>query len=457
MNKCIPLLWLILPFSLFCQPVSWDVAFTEARCLGNAEELSSSFLTQLHRNLQRYDSHILSQAEKDEILEQVSNEKQQSLYNELDQLIDKRDALLFVENHRDEYQSFSQQIKEKQEEIDRRDWADDIDIPVELPIKILSYNEESPLYPLTGKDLPEGCRWVIKSRFSLLQDQVTIELFWTDITDGSQELFFSAGGNAEKLEQWTLEAENLILDTFLGRPWASIQLNIEPSDAAVFSGDQLLGIGEVHIRGAKPGEMQLYIRRDGYLSQSASLDLKEGVNTPFSLTLEETQGPLYWVRSEPDGADVYLGSRWMGTTPLELEMPGENLSILIMKEDYQKTYLASEEVYGDIDIELFPMQMDMQELLALKKKKYYNSLAAFTLSLAFPIIMNGVESNRADYYHSIDPTPENKSRLDRAEEEYMRSYYTYGVSIGISGALLGYNLFRLADYIRTAERAILEE
>lgn len=463
MNKVLLTLIFILPLSLHAQDETWKLAITEPRCLGDAEGIANSFLSQFYSNLQRYDSHKLNQSEKEAYLELIASKEKSLLYSELNELIEKRDALLFLENNWEEYIKYSHQIEDKKDALANWHWDETPEIPEEMPLEILSYSEESSFYPLTGEGIPEDCRWVIQSRFTVMQDQIQVELFKVQYTDGSQDAFFSTSGSPDNLELWILEAEQQLLDQLLGRPWASVRMIVEPPDAAIFSGDELLGIGEVFLRGASPGTMELHIRRDGYHSQSRNLVLEEGVNPSFSMVLEKAQGPLYWVRSNPEGADVYLGSRWMGTTPLELELPGENLSILVKKEDYQQEYLASADVFEDIVVDLYPLKVDMQELLAIKKKKFYNSLAAFTLSLAFPIVMNGVESNRASYYGRMksiyygDPTAENLDRLDKAEEQYMNSYYTYGASMGISGALLGFNLYRLFDYIRTAERAILEE
>jgi len=463
MNKILFFLIFLLSLNLHAEEETWKVALNEPRCLGNVEPIARSFLSQLHRNLQRYDSHRLNQIEKEEYIENLKKNEINILYNELNALIEKRDALLFTGNHGQEYLDYSSQIKKKQDALENWDWEDPPEIPEELPLEILVFSDESLLFPLTGEAVPEDCRWLIQSRFTLLQEQIQIELYRVNSSDGSQESFFSASGSTDNLERWILEAEQNLLDSLLGRPWASMRMQVEPPDAAIFSGDQLIGIGEVYLRGAEPGSMDLQIRRDGYRSLSTVLDLEQGENPLLAFTLEKVQGPLYWVRSEPPGADVYLGSRWMGITPLELELPGENLSILIQKEDFQQEYLSSADVYENILVDLNPLQVDMQELVEIKKKKFYNSLAAFTLSLAFPIAMHGVESNRASYYtsmkslYSINPSAENKDRLDKAEEQYMNSYYTYGASMGISGALLGFNLYRLFDYIRTAERAILEE
>ena len=65
-----------------------------------------------------------------------------------------------------------------------------------------------------------------------------------------------------------------------------------------------------------PGAHRILIRHDGYEDDLRTVTVRVGEVTPVSALLAELIGFLN-IRTQPNGADVYLDDKKIGTTPLE--------------------------------------------------------------------------------------------------------------------------------------------
>jgi len=433
---------------------SWNVFLLEPESSADMDNLARSFVNQLHRELQNYDYHQLSEEEQNERREEQFLQQQNALFQQLERLIDQRDDLLFKKASSVDIDKKKGDIREQRALIAELK-PESINVADRLPLNIMSFSEDQWLYPMDTDQWPEKSDRILKCRFIDLNDWFLLEIWLLDSRGNTLSRLFRDRGDTDQLAELQQKVKTQILDALLGRDWAAIDLKAEPVNAAVYSEDTLLGLGEVPLRQLTPGTINLTIKAPGYISKSLELNLQKGVNEPQSVVLEKKEPRIGYIETTPAGADVYIGSRWMGVTPLGIELPEDNLSVLLSYPDYSQQYLASNELKEHNVISLEPLKENWEEELEMKKKKYYNSLAAFTLSLIFPVVMQGVQENRLAEYEAL--VRNGVDDISDEKDAYRRSYYTYGAAISVSSGFLVYHLYRLIDYIGTAERSILEE
>ncbi|MDA3850344.1 MAG: PEGA domain-containing protein, partial [Spirochaetaceae bacterium] len=361
----------ILQVTLYSQEQeTWKFLVEEAHDSSLDSSISRSFMTQLYHRLEVYTTHVLSANELEIRAEMLYQQQIDALFQELENLIVQRDGYIFNDTvTQQQYHLIETHIEEKRSQIDSQEKINIQEIPQEMPLELLSYNQNNPLYEEYQEINPGQIDGIISAEFQGLGENMAIQVYLETVK--GKETLFSSRGNSSEIVFWLGETEQALRSLLLGRSWSALKIQCIPNDAAVFSQGELLGVGDLYLKENIPGPLTLNVRRDGYVGKTLELDLQEGENEPLFIELERQRGPMLSVVSEPQGADVYLGSQWVGTTPLELELPPENLSLLISKEGFYQVYEASGNQRELLDVTLRPISGSIEELLKLKKKNFY--------------------------------------------------------------------------------------
>ena len=101
----------------------------------------------------------------------------------------------------------------------------------------------------------------------------------------------------------------------LPRATGTLEVTSEPPDADVFLGDSRKPAGRTPFTKAVPGgNIRVTLRKDGYKDQMQNADIRAGEKFPLHGSLTPLDGILK-ISSEPQGAEVYDGNEFIGTTP----------------------------------------------------------------------------------------------------------------------------------------------
>ena len=116
---------------------------------------------------------------------------------------------------------------------------------------------------------------------------------------------------------------------------AAFSIASEPPDAAVFSGDELLGRTPLTTE-LTEGSHNIGLRADGYKVWQDTITVVAG--EPLSITgirLQPADATLFLV-SEPAQASVTIDGNYLGLTPLEAPLtPGKTAQVRLFKQGYQ--------------------------------------------------------------------------------------------------------------------------
>jgi serine/threonine-protein kinase len=114
-------------------------------------------------------------------------------------------------------------------------------------------------------------------------------------------------------------------------PRARLELRAVPADAQLLLDGKPIAAGAVQVA---PGTHVVAASAKGLRAQSRSLELAPGGRADLTFTLERAPVQLA-VKSEPAGAEVLLGDRLLGTTPLTVEVAGDARGpVRLRKRDY---------------------------------------------------------------------------------------------------------------------------
>jgi len=159
------------------------------------------------------------------------------------------------------------------------------------------------------------------------------------------------------------------------------------------------------------------------------------------------------IESEPDGAEVYHGVEWAGSTPLEIPRPDTVVQYALRSDGYlESRFVAGPDTPGMVTRTLVGDAYDWEADFTRNRNRFYRSLGFFLGSLAGPVILNGLYQDLSGLF------PTGSVRDDLTEEEKFAYadhantiYHGYYSSLALSGAFFGNMIWSLTQYIRVGQ------
>jgi len=434
------------------------------------EYLKSSIPDLIIRELSQADTHILSSSERIGYQKKVLEDKRLSLLEELDGAFRKRDAILFQPGQSME------SVKDLEEDIE------------ELKDKILLVKYSGPSVVEAAHMLP--VQWVLsESGDTVLPEEVfrssviskvkdldflirgsireidqyfRLEVRGYDRSKEREFVLYSGTSSPELLSELAVAAAAELRSIILGRAWAALSIETDNPEALIYCNGVLIGVGSARVNTLEPGEARLEALGQDRSYWSADQELTALDETVLKAELTKSESVMLSLDSNPTGADVYIGARWAGKTPLNLPRYRErSYWVTIRSEGYYDSSFEISPESSDMNISLEEEVLTRLEFFDLKKKEFYRSLGWFSLSVAAPVITSGISNNYSslqnayagEYFATIDPTLK-QEYYDLATEMELNYKISRGVfwgTIGISGGLLVDVFVKLSRYIKAAE------
>ncbi len=199
---------------------------------------------------------------------------------------------------------------------------------IKIEIKVL--NEAKAI--LREDSLQQGksnnCFYIASGEYKLLSaDKLSIKIEITESKLGKYDEFTYS----TSLKRAFQELRDLIPEIknkyFLSGA-STISINTLPeNDMFIYIDGELIGKSPLNRAPVLPGKHKILIIKDGFNRLEQSLFINSSGDSSFNFLLKKilSIGKIS-VNSSPDGSDVYLGNRYLGTTPLEqIDVPyGQN-------------------------------------------------------------------------------------------------------------------------------------
>ena len=246
---------------------------------------------------------------------------------------------------------------------------------------------------------------------------------------------------------------------------SAVIVHTTPTDAMVMIDETYMGQGEIERRIRSPGETEIIARADRHIPASIPLELVTGEIsevfvdlTPLGLNKYEIDAP------QRPGSKVFLGSLYMGETPMTLELPSSEYSYVsietsagevgsailrgntVVKGSPNFTKINDES--GKVDfVTLFP-GLNEQKRVEKTRRGFYGIYGAFWIALPASLLVSGIAGTyiaSKDYASSTGMTVSDKvSSLATAGN--IAKMATYGVIGGTLAAVL----FQAFRYIKAS-------
>lgn len=419
---------------------------------------AASLISRLIRSeLEGADKHLLNPSERTLLARKVIEEEEMKIWKDLASLYAKRDDFLFDPNaDMTDFKDLEIDIEEASHEAMRwkRASPESIVVPRILDIVYPDPVGGGRIWDI-GEMAHESFRKYHELDVLVCGNLIRVGDYYglsisARTADGIVPIWEGAASDTE-LETVSQEAGAIIRSLVLGRPWCSLTVQADPPEALIVVNGKTMGVGFWSSSVLNPGDFVLEVSAHGFEPLLVEETLTESENKTLSLTLEKTDLNAVLVRSDPPGADVRLGTLWLGSTPLLVERPDRVMPLSLELEDYISRTVPFSPDTEKLTVPLESRLVDPIEEYSIARKKLYNAVAIFSASLAPTIALLGISQNYANMNIVSQESPVNDEDLEYSYRRYLVSYGMMWGSVAVNLGLLTNVLFRLHRYLDAAE------
>jgi hypothetical protein len=431
---------------------NWTLGLTRFRSVNLSPEnqyLASSLPLQIREKIIGVTAHRWSAEELTAYRKAVINtEMKKEIANLLEQQ-KKRDDGLFSESKQylknklmEDFNTASAQIRSRLAFLRELDPAKIVITP-EKPFVLKDNNGvlfSPPPFSALGYSEEIGVNAVLWGTVEQISGYLYCEFFVFDRVQEKNIFSFKEAGQPQELFSSLERSIPDLLTALWGRPWAALLVDVTPEFSFIKVGGRLLGMGTVEARDLEPGDITIEVDAPGYASTKDTFSLAAGERAVREYSLSKTEESFVLIETVPPEANIYFNSLWMGKTPLVVEKPGITTRLILRREGFHNAFFRLEP--GSPDKLLFPLVQGVIDFDAFQKStrtRFYTSLAAFLLSLPFPVFSYGM---------AWDSIAGNRS----GDTEFFTA--TYYWTAFISGTLFVNMIFDLLRYLRSRNKPI---
>ena len=419
---------------------------------------AASLVSRLIRDeLEGVDEHLLDPRERAALACEVIEEEETDSWRRIASLRSSRDELLFDPNvDPAKFRALEEDIDEASR--DARRWrnasTDVVAVPQMLPVSYPEPADGGSIWDI-GVSAPESFR--AKEELDVLVcgsllrvgDYYGIRVSaWTEA--GVVSLWEGAASDTE-IETVSREAGAEVRSLVLGRSWCSLTVQVDPPEAVVMVDGRTRGVGYWSDSALHPGEIVLEVSAHGYEPVLIVENLAESESKTLEVELTKTNLNAVLVRSVPPGADVRLGTLWLGKTPLSVERPDRVMPLSMEKDGFVSRTVSFSPETERLTVPLESRIVDPVTEFSTARKRLYNSIALFSASLAPTIALLGISRNYANMNILAQGPPLNNDDTVYSYRAYMISYGMMWGSVAVNLGLLANVLVRLNRYLNAAE------
>jgi hypothetical protein len=255
------------------------------------------------------------------------------------------------------------------------------------------------------------------------------------------EVYGGMGGIADRLA-----------DIVLGRPWARLRVTPTPADAEVSVGGEFAAVGQALLPYAPTGEVEVLVSRQGYRADRRVVTLAAGDDLSVDVALEAMATPSISITSSPLLADVYLDSRWVGATPVEVPRPAGLERVEIRSAGYEThAFHLSPSAAEQTAVALRPHVFDLQASQKQARESFYRAAGAWVVSLPVPLYLWALSLDQVTAFTGAQQGGNLPAQYD-LYVRYRRLYAGYLGGLFLNLSLFTNMIVELVRYIQASDR-----
>jgi len=389
----------------------------------------------------------------------------------LDAETDARDKVLFTEASE---RSKRKSVAEAQKKIEAR--MDDIAAKEALGLLLIDVKAKKPVELATKGDellLPASSRFpaaasavndvdiMVTGTLTGLEDYMVLEI-WCYHRFLRRELFsWKSAVAIDDTEETVAKIAEALAAVLSGAASGRLVVRARPDTADIYVDGVYRGRGSVEMARVSPGAHAVEARARGYVPAGAEIVVPAGGSGEREIALEENGLPPFTLSTAPDGAAVYLGAEYVGSSPAEIAAAEGLVSGRARMEGMEDALFAADGLSGEtVSIELEAKPADGVTPLQKARDRFYSSNAYFLVSLPFTVVAVGAFISAIATWDEAAAGYE-EGRYSAAEYETAREAMLETVIVagpaaaactGITAWFLGQSIVRLGKYLRAARK-----
>jgi hypothetical protein len=216
---------------------------------------------------------------------------------------------------------------------------------------------------------------------------------------------------------------------------SAIMVEALPEDAMILLNDEYAGRGSTEVKVQEPGSIDVDVFADDYRTESFQVDVFSGELAKAFINLQPIIYEAFDLNTS-DGASssVYLGSTFMGTTPLTLHLESDQYEYITMEnEKGDNISFIYDGSVSSAAVTLIPESLN-EKNVEYYRKKFYGAYGRFWVSLPIAFLVYGLATSAV-----------NASNYSGNPDMYKDAVMNRNIAIG-SAAIAG--TFLLETFIR---------
>ncbi len=447
-----------------------DTHWTVGVCALKAVELppEDAYLTRslpllIRERLESILAHTLAPEERRGLQEEILGRERRQLREQLGKAREERDSLLFQDlrapQREDRLAELTDRVRRLEERLRQLQEAgpESVEVTGEKPVEFLQGKEEGgllepPAFAPLRFARQQNAELLIWGELQPLEDYLFLEI--RALSAPLEKEIYEYRDAVQREEIYTVlgEVTDRLAELVLGRMWSGLALPGLPADCEVWLDGRFAGTGADRLPYLTPGEHDVRLACPGGREQEARVTLLPGRVKELALELRERPPRMIRLSSQPPGAQVYLGSRYVGTTPLELERPSSRARVLLHRDGFGDTaaYLDAG-TPGSLELKLEPLIGDPAAIQAKERRSFYRSFGIWALSFPVPFFLYGMTVDYAIASQAAGDAGDVSDALRLARLGRL-SWYSYLGGLTLSAGLFANMAWHLWKYIRAADR-----
>ncbi len=376
---------------------------------------------------------------------------------ELSALYEKKSKLLFSDSNTNVDQiQYLEKIEEKKNEISSlKENSSLFSHTSALPVVLYKENQNGLLADFTGNSeeniiYKKEIDQAVYGKLEMIDRWLYLSVFIYNYLTHRKETLYKNIIDPEEVHKVIPEIISAVRLKVTGKEPAVLIVKGSPPDA-FYSLDG----GQAHLTGVPvstflPGSHKVKIYRNGYSPEQYSVVLKGGEKKEVLFNLEKLKTGFISLSTFPDNADIYSGSLWIGRSPVIVKDPVFPEYLTIKKDGYIPYTTILDKTLPERNVKIFLSSDKIRpdRMLDNRRRKFYNSFAAFVVSLVIPVMSYGLSSDYGYAYNNISMTEPFGEEAQRLMNNSNLWYNLYLGGTFISSALFINMAVNLQDYIK---------
>ncbi|GHU07323.1 hypothetical protein FACS1894151_01460 [Spirochaetia bacterium] len=257
----------------------------------------------------------------------------------------------------------------------------------------------------------------------------------------------------EDLDIAVEELAGVLVSAVSGAAPAALSIAAEPDTSRILIDGMFAGQDETGAAEYPPGQVAVTVFAENHVPQTVDLSLVSGEFTSLFVQLEPFENDTFnLVVPQQPGSSVYRGSRYVGETPLLMELPQNRHEYLTVETPegmaaslvFVNNGAGSASAAEPEEITFIPHPVGAEKMVEKRRNDFYFAFGIFWVTLPLAVLLNGFASTYTNAY--------NTGRIPEMYDPAITWYYTSWAANGAAALALGFSLFQMYRYISASSK-----